>query len=59
MNEVVAANGQAVAVAGHLPYGHLWIGNLKTGGNSPAAAMNCVEAVGVHVVRKSRTAADT
>ena len=33
MDKVVAADGESVAVAAHLPYGEFRIGNLATGGN--------------------------
>ena len=58
MDEVVAAYGEAVAVAGYLPHGHLGVGNLEAGGDGCRTSVDGVEAVGVHVVGQARAAAD-
>ncbi len=50
MDEVVAANGESVAVAGHLPYGQIRIGYLATGGNGSGTSVNGVHPVRIHIV---------
>ena len=59
MYEVVAANGEAVAVARNLPYGHVGISHLIACRHSGSTSMDSVEAVGIHVVRQTRTTAYT
>ena len=59
VDEVVAADGEAVAVARDLPYGHLRIGHFVACGYCGGASVDCVEAVCVHVVGQARAAADT
>ena len=53
MDEVVASDGETVAVARNLPDGHVGIGEFEAGGYGCGAAMDGVEAVGVHVVRQT------
>lgn len=59
MDEVVAADGESVAVAAHLPYGEFRIGNLATGGNGSGTSVNGVHAVGIHIVGQTAGTADT
>jgi hypothetical protein len=58
VQEVVAADRQAVAVAGHDPDVKLRVGELDTGGDRQRAAMDGVVAVGLDVVRKPAGASD-
>src|SRR5215212_5848279 len=53
MDEMVAANRQCVAVAGDHPNAEIRIRALDSGRHCRRASMNTVEAVGIHVVRKS------
>ena len=59
MDKVVAADGESVAVAAHLPYGEFRIGNLATGGNGSGTSVNGVHAVGIHIVGQTAGTADT
>ena len=59
VDEVVATDGEAVAVAGNKPYADVGAGRLDAGSDGGATAVNGVEAVRVHVVRQTRGAADT
>ena len=58
VHRVVAADAQCVAVAGDDPYVELGIGELDAGGEGRRAAVDGVEAVGRHVIRKAARAAD-
>src|SRR5690606_16068008 len=58
VHRVVAADRHAVAVAGHQPDVELGIGELDAGGEGRGAAMDRVEAVALHIVRKPARAAD-
>ena len=58
VEEVVAADGQAVAVAGDHPHLQLGPRALQSGGQGRGAAVDRVDAVGVHVVREAARAAD-
>ena len=51
VQDVVAADAQAVAVAGDDPHLELGARRLEPGGDRRRAAVDAVEAVGVHVVR--------
>jgi hypothetical protein len=55
---VVAADAEAVAVAGDDPDVELGVGQLDAGRDRGRAAVDRVEAVGVHVVREAARAAD-
>ena len=59
MDKVVAADGESVAVAAHLPYSEFRIGNLATGGNGSGTSVNGVHAVGIHIVGQTAGTADT
>ena len=59
MDHVVAADAQAVAVAGGDPDVKLRVGEFDAGGDGRCAAVNAVEAVDVHVVREAAGTADT
>ena len=50
MDEVVAADGQTIAVTADLPYTEMWVGHFATGGNGGSAAVDGVHAVCGHVV---------
>ena len=54
---MVAADGEAVAVARHLPYGQFGVCGLHAGGYGASAPVYGVEAVGVQVVRHAARAA--
>ncbi len=58
VDEVVAADAQGVAVAGDDPHGQVRAGDGEAGGDGRGAAVDGVHAVGVHVVREARRAAD-
>src|SRR5438477_8952834 len=58
VQHVVAADGQAVAIARHHPYVEIGIRELDTGGNRRRAPMHGVETVRGHIVRKARRTAD-
>ena len=58
VDEMVAADAETVAVAGHDPDVEVGIGQLDAGGDGRGAAVDAVETVGVHVVGKSAGAAD-
>jgi hypothetical protein len=58
VDEVVAADGQGVAVAGDHPHGQITPGGGQPGGDGGGTAVDGVHAVGVHVVREAGGAAD-
>ena len=53
MDEVVATDGKAVAIARHLPDGHVGVSGLETGCHGTATTMNGVEGVGIGVIRQT------
>ncbi len=58
VQRVIAADGQAVAVAGDHPHVELGIGELHARGDCRRAAVNGVEAVRRQIIRKARRTAD-
>ncbi len=58
VDQVVAADRERVAVAGDDPHRQLGPRRLEPGGDRRRAAVDGVEAVGVHVVREAARAAD-
>jgi hypothetical protein len=58
MQQMIAANRERIAVAGHDPDVELGIGELQPGGNGRRAPVNRVKAVALDVVRETRSAAD-
>ena len=58
VDQVVAADRQRVAVAGHDPDGQVRTGHGQTGRDRRRAAVDRVHPVGLHVVREARGAAD-
>ncbi len=58
VNSMVAADGKRIAVAGRDPDFKLGMGDLNAGGDSGCAAVNGMEPVGIHVIRKAAGAAD-
>ena len=58
MYEMVAADGEAVAVARHLPHCEVRTGGLESCGDGGRTTMDGVHAVGVHVIREARRATD-
>ena len=58
VDQVVAADREAVAVAGDDPHLQVGVGEPQAGGERRGAAVDGVEAVGVHVVREAAGAAD-
>jgi hypothetical protein len=58
VDEVVAADGQGVAVAGDDPDRQVGAGHGQAGGDGRGAAVDGVHAVGVEVVREAARAAD-
>ena len=58
VDEVVAADREAVAVAGDDPHLQVGVGQPQAGGEGRCAAVDGVEAVGVHVVGEAAGAAD-
>ena len=58
VHRVIAADRQRVAVAGDDPHVELGIGELDAGRERRRAAVDRVEAVGRHVIRKAARAAD-
>lgn len=58
MDEVIAANGEAIAIAGNDPYVQPGVGHAEAGGNSRCAPVNAVHSVGVHVIGKPAGATD-
>ncbi len=58
VQDVVAADAQGVAVTGDHPDAELGPGGLEAGGDGRRAAVDAVEAVGVHVVGQAAGAAD-
>jgi hypothetical protein len=58
VNGVIAADGQGVAVAGGHPDFEIGARDLEAGGDGGRAAVNRVEAEGVHVIREAAGAAD-
>ena len=59
VDEVVAANGQRVAVAGDHPHVEVRPGHRDACGNGRSTAMNAVHAIRIHVVRETAAAPDT
>src|SRR5713226_5715887 len=58
MNQMVAANRKAVAIARNNPYIQLWSGHLQPSCNRRCAAMDRMEAVSVHVVGEAARTSD-
>ena len=58
MQDVIAANAEAVPVTGDDPDLNLGARGLEAGGDCGRAAVDAVEAVGVHVVGEAAAAAD-
>jgi hypothetical protein len=58
VDEVIAADRQAVAVARHEPNGKLRPHSLDAGRDRRRAPVDAVDAVGLHVIRKPTRAAD-
>ncbi len=58
VDEVVAADGEAVAVAADLPHVELGVGDLGAGGDGGGAPVDGVHAVGGHVMGQTAAAAD-
>ena len=52
VDEMVTADSQRVTVAAHLPDAEIRIGDLHSGRDRGGAAVDAVEPVGVHIVRK-------
>ena len=50
MDEVVAADGEAVAITADLPYGEVWIRHLAACGDGSSTSVYGVHAVCGHVV---------
>ena len=50
MDKVVATDGEAVAVARHIPNGEVGTSNLEACSDSQATTMDGVHAVGVHII---------
>ncbi|MCY1186821.1 hypothetical protein D9M73_277310 [compost metagenome] len=55
---MVAANRQRIAVAGDDPHVEIGIGELHPRRHRRSATMDSVEAVGFHIIRETRRAAD-
>ncbi len=55
---MVAANGQAVAIAGHQPDIQFRVGQLYPGGKSRCPAMDGVKSICGHIIGEARRAAD-
>lgn len=55
---MVAADAEAIAIAGDEPDGEVGVCDFDTGGDGGCAAVDGVEAVGVHVEREAAGAAD-
>ena len=53
VDEVVSAYGQCVTVTARLPYAELRIRHLDTGSDGCSTAVNTVETVCIHIIRKS------
>ena len=58
MQQVIAADRQAVAVTGYDPDVEVGVGELEPGCECRSAAVNRMEAIGIDVVGKSGCAAD-
>jgi len=52
MKEVIAANGETVAIARHQPNGEFGVGDLDSCGNGRCSAMNGMKTISVHIIRK-------
>src|SRR5258706_9360645 len=50
MDEMIAADAEAIAVAGCHPHAKVGARNLQAGSNRRCAAMDSVKAVGVHII---------
>ena len=59
VDEVVATDGETIAVARDLPHCHVGIGNFVACGNRCGASVDGVEAISVHVVGEARATTDT
>ena len=58
VDEMVAADGEGIAVAAGLPDRQPGIRHLDAGGDRRGAAVDAVEPVGIHIIRKPGGAAD-
>ena len=57
MDEMIASDGKGITVSASLPYGKPGIGHLYAGGYCRSPAVYGMEAIGVHIIRKTgRTA---
>ena len=59
MNGVIATDGKRITIAGGHPNFQIWANGFNSGGYRRRAAMDGVEAERIHVIRKTRRAADT
>ena len=59
MKKVVAADAEAVAIAGHEPQREFRAGDLESGRKGRGAPVDGVHPIGVHVVRKAARTADS
>src|SRR5205807_6648571 len=59
VHEMIAANGQGIAVSRDHPNAEFRIRGFYSGGDCRRASVDAVKAVSVHVVRKARGTADT
>src|SRR5207247_3745886 len=58
MQEMIAADAQAVTVAGDDPDLEVWPRGLEPGGDRGGTPVDAMETVGVHVIRQPAAAAD-
>ena len=59
MDEVVATDGEAVAIAAHLPYRKLGVGHFAACGDGSSTSVDGIHTVGVHVVGQAARTSDT
>src|SRR5215203_4975221 len=59
MNQMIAADGERIAVTGDHKDRHIFPRRCDAGSDRGGTAVDRVHAVGVHVVRETRRAADT
>jgi hypothetical protein len=58
MKEVIAANGETVAIARHQPNGEFRVGDLHACGNGRCSSMNGMKTISIHIIRKPTGAAN-
>ena len=59
MNKMVTPDSQCITITGDLQYIQFPVGILRSGSNSGSTSMNCMEPIGIHIIRETGRTSDT